>query len=105
MNKQVMDLLDAYREDYVATLSRWVRTPSIKGTPEDGAPFGRDVRRMLDLAMQDAQDMGFRTRIFDGYAGDATLGPEDQEMIAVLGHLDVVPVGDGWTRAPFGAAG
>ena len=104
MNKQVMDLLDAYREDYVATLSRWVRTPSIKGTPEDGAPFGRDVRRMLDLAMQDAQDMGFRTRIFDGYAGDTTLGPEDQEMIAVLGHLDVVPVGDGWTREPFGAA-
>ena len=26
---------------------------------------------------------------------------EGDEMIAVLGHLDIVPAGDGWTYPPF----
>ena len=57
---------------------------------------------MMDLAVRTAQRMGFRTRTFDGYACDATLGSAP-ETLGVLGHLDVVPVGDGWVKDPFGA--
>ncbi len=28
----------------------------------------------------------------------------DEDALAILAHVDVVPVGDGWTRDPFGAA-
>ena len=100
MNEQVNRLIDSYREEFIGMLQRWIRTPSVKGEAEDGAPFGRDVRRMQDTAMEDAKKLGFEVRDFDGYACDVTLG-DAEEKIAVLGHLDVVPVGDGWTKPPF----
>ena len=102
MDKKVYELIDSYRDELIAMLRKWVRVPSVKGEPEDGAPFGRDVRRMLDLAMVDAETMGFMTGAYDGYACDITLG-DAAEQIAVLGHLDVVPAGDGWNYPPFGA--
>ena len=102
MEKKVYELLDGYRGELTETLGRWIRVPSVKGEPAEGAPFGKEVREMLDTAMADARKMGFPVRDFDGYACDITLG-DAEEKIAVLGHLDVVPVGDGWTRPPFGA--
>ena len=102
MDQKVYDLIDSYRDEFVETLQRWIRIPSVKGEAEDGAPFGREARNMLDAAMADARKMGFAVRDFDGYACDITLG-DREEKIAVLGHLDVVPVGDGWTKPPFGA--
>ena len=102
MEQRVYQLIDSYREAYVKTLQRWVRIPSVRSGAEDGAPFGREIRRMLDTAVADARGMGFDVRDFDGYACDVTLGGAE-EKIAVLGHLDVVPVGDGWTKPPFDA--
>ena len=102
MEQKIYDLIDGYRDEFVRTLQDWIRIPSVKGEAEDGAPFGREVRNMLDRAMADAKAMGFPVRDFDGYACDITLGGAE-EKIAVLGHLDVVPAGDGWTHPPFGA--
>ena len=102
MEQRVYELIDSYREDYVETLQRWIRIPSVKSDAEEGAPFGREARKMLDQAILDARRLGFEARDFDGYACDVTLGGEE-EKIAVLGHLDVVPVGDGWTKPPFDA--
>ena len=102
MEQKVYELIDSYREAFTETLQGWIRIPSVKGAAEEGAPFGREVRNMLDLAMKDALDLGFEVRDFGGYACDITLG-EAEEKIAVLGHLDVVPVGDGWTKPPFEA--
>ena len=102
MNQAVSRLIDSYRDEFVKTLQAWVRIPSVKGEAEPGAPFGREVGRMMDLAMKTASDMGFAVRGFDGYACDATLG-DAPEVLGVLGHLDVVPVGDGWRMPPFGA--
>ena len=102
MDKKVYDLIDGYREEFTETLRKWVRVPSVQAEGKAGAPFGPAVREMLDLAMNDAKAMGFAVRDFDGYACDITLG-EAEEKIAVLGHLDVVPAGDGWTHPPFGA--
>ncbi len=102
MEKRVYDLIDSYQDDFVHTLRRWVQVPSVKADAAPGAPFGKEVRRMLDMALADADAMGFQTRGFDGYAGDITLsGGED--TVAVLGHLDVVPAGDGWMVEPFAA--
>ena len=102
MDQTIARIIDGDRDTFTETLRRWVRTPSVKGSAEAGAPFGRDIRRMLDTAMADAREMGFEVRDFDGYACDVTLGSAE-EKIADLGHLDVVPVGDGWTRPPFEA--
>lgn len=101
--ERVEKILTAYREEMMETLQRWVRIPSIKGEPTPDAPFGTALREALDTAMQDCEKMGLRTLICDGYAGHADLGEgDDYEALAILAHLDVVPVGDGWTVEPFG---
>ena len=100
MEKEVSRLIDSYRQEFISMLQHWIRIPSVKSEAEAGAPFGREVRNMLDTAIADARKLGFEVRDFDGYACDVTLG-NAEEKIAVLGHLDVVPVGDGWTKPPF----
>lgn len=100
MDKKIADIIESYREDFVRTLRSWINVPSIKGEAGENAPFGRDVRKMLDQAMKTARDLGFEPVDYDGYACDLKLGDAAEE-IGVLGHLDVVPVGDGWTRPPF----
>lgn len=102
MDKKIAALIDSYKDEFVATLARWMEVPSVKDAPAPGAPFGAEVRRMLDVAMADAAAMGFSPKNYEGYACDMTLGDAD-ESIAVLGHLDVVPAGDGWQTSPFKA--
>jgi len=100
---RVEELLLGYREEMMETVQKWVAVPSVKGEPENGAPFGAQVRRALDLAMADCKKFGFDTQIFDGYVGHADLGEgTTRDALAILAHLDVVPVGDGWSRDPFG---
>lgn len=100
MDQKIAELIESYRDEFVSTLQSWIRVPSVKGEAEEKAPFGRDVRRMLDQALATARDLGFQPADYDGYACDLKLGDAEEE-IGVLGHLDVVPVGDGWTRPPF----
>ena len=40
MDKKVYELIDAYRDEFVADLRRWIQVPSVKGEAAPGAPFG-----------------------------------------------------------------
>ena len=94
-------LIEARRDECLKDLGRWLSVPSVQGAAEEGAPFGRENRRMLDLALEDARGYGFATRMFDGYAGDISMG-NGEKTLGILCHLDVVPAGDGWTETePF----
>lgn len=97
----VNQIIDESRQDILDTLKRWIAVPSIKADPEGDAPFGREVQRALTLALRDAEALGFVTRNWDSYAGDVRMGPLGTDPLGILVHLDVVPVGDGWTVAPF----
>ena len=100
---KIEQLLLQYREEMMETVQKWVRIPSVKGDAAPGAPFGVEARKALDTAMADCEKFGLKTQIFDGYAGHADLGEGNtRDAIAILAHLDVVPVGDGWTKEPFG---
>ena len=103
MDKKLYDLIDSYADAFTAHLTRWIQVPSVKDEAAEGAPFGKEVRRMYDMALADCEAEGFVTRGFEGYALDATLPGASEEAIAVLGHLDVVPAGDGWPMDPFAA--
>ena len=72
---------------------------SVKSVAEDGAPFGKGVRGALDFFLSVAEKMGFNTVNYDGYAGEVYYG--QGEEVGIIGHLDVVPIGDGWTVDPF----
>lgn len=94
--------IDRMSTEMLEEICKSVRIPSVEGKPEEGAPFGREVARALDHALTLAGRMGFRTANIDNMVGYAEYG-QGEEMVAVLGHLDVVPAGDGWTYPPFGA--
>ncbi len=102
MNRELENQLEKIRPEAVATLQKWIRQPSVPTEPAPGAPFGKDIRRMLDLAEADMKALGFSTFVSDGYAMHADWGEgSDEEALGILGHLDVVPVGEGWTMEPF----
>ena len=94
-------IIDTMRDELVDTLNRWIAVPSVKADALPGAPFGEEVKRMLHMALEDGEKMGFVTRNIDGYAGDLRMGPVGVEPLGILAHLDVVPAGDGWQTPPF----
>ena len=101
--ENIKNVIESLREPMTEMLARWIKIPSVKGEPAPGAPFGAEVRRCLDVALEDAKNLGFEVRNFDGYAGDISMGPKGVNPLAILAHLDVVPAGDGWQMDPFGA--
>ena len=101
-NEKIDRLIEGWRDEIFEKLRGWVAIDSKAGKNEgEGKPFGSEVRKMLDLALKDAADMGFATENFHGYCGHAVMGEGEQSM-GILAHLDVVPAGDGWTHDPFG---
>ena len=89
------------KDELIATLCENIRIPSVEGPAAPGAPYGEDVRRSLEHALKAADALGFKTVNMDGHLGWCEYG-EGEEMVAVLGHLDVVPAGEGWSVAPYG---
>ena len=77
------------------------RINSVEGEEKPGMPFGEGVAEALDAALKLGESMGFRTENFDNYVGHIEFG-EGEEMVGILGHVDVVPAGDGWNTDPWG---
>lgn len=93
--------IHAHSDELFASLAALVRIPSVEGEPEEGAPFGKEPARCLHEMLALCEKLGFPTENMDDRVGWCEYG-EGEEMVAVLGHLDVVPAGDGWTESePF----
>ena len=98
----IKNLIKERQDEIIKGIQENVRIDSVKGEPLPDAPFGEGPKKALEHALALAQSMGFRTKNVDNYAGWAEYG-EGDEMIAVLGHLDVVPIGEGWDYPAFSA--
>ena len=95
--------IDQQHEPFKEALSALIRIPSVLVEGEDGPPFGRPIDDALRLTLKIAEDLGFQgTYGPDGYYGYAEIGQGDG-LVAVLGHLDVVPPGDLdlWETGPY----
>jgi len=68
--------------------------------PESEFPFGEAINDALHFMLNLAHDDGFVTKNVSNYAGHIEFG-KGKEILGVLCHLDVVPVGDNWTHPPF----
>lgn len=97
LNQHVLDHKDAL----ISCLQQNLQIPSVQGEAEEGAPYGIHVREALDHILNTARELGFDATDLDHQMGWCEYG-EGEEMVAVLGHLDVVPAGDGWTCDPYG---
>ncbi|MBR5315975.1 MAG: dipeptidase PepV [Firmicutes bacterium] len=66
-------------------------------------PFGKGVQDAFAYTLNLAKELGFETKNVDNYGGHIDFG-HGEEIVGVLGHLDVVPEGDGWTFDPYSGA-
>ena len=94
--------INAYFDDpsaeaaLVEAVSRLVRIRSVREPAQPGKPFGAGPAEALAEALTLAGELGFGTRNYENYVGTADLN--DQEtLVHILGHLDVVGEGTGWT--------
>lgn len=97
LNEHVLSL----QNEMITCLQESLQIPSVQGEAVEGAPYGIQVRKCLDHVLAAAERLGFHTVNVDNHVGWCEYGC-GEEMVAVLGHLDVVPAGDGWTCDPYG---
>ena len=95
------DFIEANMEDIIKDIKAVVDIPSVKSGAETGAPFGREIRRALDKALEIAGRMGFKTVNCEDYLGYAELPGQKEAYIGTIAHLDVVPAGNGWNTDPY----
>ncbi len=101
MNKKVDDIVLANIEHMFQEISNLVKIKSVKSEPAGaGKPFGEGIAMALEYALDLGKRLGFQTKNVDGYGGHIEYG-KDGKLFAVLGHLDVVPEGDGWSVDPY----
>lgn len=94
---------EEYLDSAVELLSKLISYPSIMGTAEENAPYGRECARVLDFAYDTLKNDGFVVKNFGHHAVTASFDERPAEL-GILCHLDVVPVdGQEWTSDPFKA--
>ncbi|WP_294342728.1 dipeptidase PepV [uncultured Clostridium sp.] len=98
LDKKVEEL----RDEFFSSLVEILKIKSVEGKSLPGMPFGEGPNEALEKALEICDDLGFNTVNLDGYVGYAEYGT-GEDYVAVLGHLDVVPEGDGWMYPPYGA--
>ena len=89
-----MDLCK-YTPSIIKTLQELIRIKTVQDTPVEGGPFGQGNKDCLERTLQICEELGFKVTNLDGYCGYAEIG-EGEEICGIIGHLDVVPEGEGW---------
>lgn len=95
--------LQTLQDDLINSIKELVRIPSVTSEESKKYPFGENVDRALKKMLEICKGLGFKTHYDpEGYYGYAETG-EGEEMVGILGHLDVVPTGglDVWKHNPF----
>ena len=84
-------------------LRRMVAIPSIRGKEEPDAPFGRGPKQALEEVLKIATELGFHTKNIDDKIGYAQYGENrsDGAYYGIFGHVDVMPLGEGWNSPPL----
>ena len=100
LDSKIQSFLKENREAYIEDLRGLISFNSVKTEPVDGKPYGLENAKALDYMMSLCKSAGLQTRNYDYYCMDATYG-NGKEVVAALAHLDIVPVGDGWTYDAF----
>ncbi len=91
------------KEEIITETQKLIQIPSVISKSNDSSkPFGENINKALEYILDLGKRLGFRTKNIDGYCGYIEFG-EGDELVGIIGHLDVVPEGENWTYPPFSA--
>lgn len=100
MRAKLREYIAAHRADMLRDLAALIEVPSVARVGKDGLPYGQECREALRRAEEIAQRLGFVTEVRDDAVLTVQWDGRDVNF-AILGHLDVVPAGEGWTTDPY----
>lgn len=99
LNNKILEMKD----DIIASIQQNMRIESVRGEAKSDAPYGEGPKAALADVLALGEKLGFKTGHADNRMGWIEYG-EGEEMVGILGHVDVVPAGaEGWNYPPFGA--
>lgn len=90
-------------EDVIADIETLVNIPSQEDLDHatEGKPYGPGPAEALEAGLRMCERMGMKAENHEGYVGTADyVGDNDEKKIAIIGHLDTVPCGPGWSQDP-----
>ncbi len=94
--------IEEHKNEMITKVQELIQIPSvITHSSNPLYPFGEPINHALEYMLNLGKSLGFRTKNIDGYCGYIEFG-EGEELIGIIGHLDVVPEGNNWTYPPFG---
>ncbi|PSL44520.1 succinyl-diaminopimelate desuccinylase [Salsuginibacillus halophilus] len=96
--------MERFEQEFLTKLDELVSIESVYHDAEatSEAPFGKGPAEALNCVLRWGEEDGMIVKNVDGYAGHIQLGEgRGEDAASVLVHLDVVPPGPGWTKAPF----
>ena len=99
-DEKILDCVDRLKDRFISSVLDLVRIDSVEREACEGAPFGTGVKRALECAMDISGQLGFDTVNLDHYMGYAQYG-KGEDYVCAIGHVDVVPPGEGWKHPPF----
>ena len=65
---EILKLIQAYEKDIIKATQEIIKIKSVEGSPKENMPFGEGPYKALKYAVNLAENMGFKTKEFDGYA-------------------------------------
>ena len=99
---EYLQLIEDSKDEMIQMLRELLSFRSVIDSPAADMPFGKGVQDSFQYMLKRAAHDGFETENIDNYGGHIEFGDGD-EVIGVLGHLDVVPEGNDWDYPPFSA--
>ena len=99
MQNSIKKYLEEHKQEMIDFLAELVAVPSVQGEAEEGAPFGKEPKRALEIMLEKCRESGFNVENVENYVGTADVNDLSPEL-GILAHLDVVPVGSGWSSPP-----
>ena len=100
IRRKIENWFDLHFDEMMADFKKMLAVKSVRGLPEDGAPYGFGPREALTLARTMLENRGFTVNEFENIVITADIGPEPPKM-GILAHLDVVDAGEGWDSNPY----
>lgn len=106
MDKNIIQSIDSFiaanERNIVRDIGRLVSINSVldPSTASEDKPFGEGPAKALELGLEIAGELGLDTCNCENYIGYASIG-DNEDYLATIAHLDVVPAGEGWTGDPF----
>ena len=100
--QKVFQTIDSSRAEMISSLSALISIPSVAVRTEGRQPFGAHVQKAYEQMLSMAEKEGFSIWNADNFGGHFDFRGKGSGIFGIVGHLDVVPEGDGWDFDPYG---